>query len=107
MPVSTVLRCQFCGREFKQGVWWTGANYCRAAFLLDYIEDHPGQSAWEISQETGMSYQDTTRGLQKARDWHLVETEAEERSAGGTRYRYTVKSTWREQVALWVEAGYV
>ena len=67
---------------------WRGANYCRGLVLLRCIEDQPGLSAWELSQQSGIPYTDITRGLAKLREYGLVRTIAEERVQGGHRLRY-------------------
>lgn len=80
--------CPSCGRIFRPGLSWKGANYCRGLLLLRFIEDEPGLSGWELSQRTSMSYEDATRGLTKLRSHAMVTTEVEERDAGGIRYKY-------------------
>lgn len=107
MNVATLPKCRFCGREFRQGEWWSWANMCRASHLLPIIVDNPGLSAWELSQVSGLNYQDTSKGLQKARDGGLVTTEAEDREAGGIRYRYWPADGWQEKVAEWRSRGFI
>ena len=101
MVSITTPACPCCGREFKPGVFWDNANYCRARFLLEYIEDHSGKSTWEISKATGMPYSDATRGMQKAREWALVDMKQEDREQGGTRYRYWAMDGWKGVVDEW------
>ena len=55
---------------------------------MGFIEDSPGISAWELSELTGMSYQNASRGLTKLRDHQVVEFRSEERDNGGIRYRH-------------------
>ena len=97
----TRLTCPHCGKEFRLGEFWAGANYCRAAFLLPYIAEHPGLSAAEIAGATGLPYPLVSGGLQKARDWRVVLFESEEREQGGNRYRYTVAPDWKVLVSEW------
>jgi hypothetical protein len=80
--------CPSCGRAFRAGATWAGANYCRGLALLGFIQQNPGKSAWELSQVSGMPYVAATRGLAKLREHEVVSIEAEERVQGGFRYRY-------------------
>ena len=111
MRSATVIRaypaCSYCGREFRPGDSWNGSNYCKAAYLLPLIESNPGVSSWELAQLAGMGFPETTRAVQKARDWGLVEFEAEDRTNGGQRYRYTVKPEWKTAVDAWIERRYI
>jgi hypothetical protein len=79
--------CPSCSRVFKPGISWAGANFCRGAALLRFIDAEPGLSAWELSRISGIPYTDTTRGLAKLREYEAVTVEAEGREAGGFRYR--------------------
>jgi hypothetical protein len=81
--------CPSCGRRFEAGLTWPGANFCRGFTLLPFIEENPGLSGWELSQLAGMDYSDASRGLARLREYSAVATEAEEREAGGIRYRYS------------------
>jgi predicted transcriptional regulator len=56
--------------------------------LLNFIEDQPGLTGWELSEKTGIPYTDATKGLAKLREFRAVRTESEERETGGFRYRY-------------------
>jgi hypothetical protein len=80
--------CPSCGRVCDPAATWKGANYCRGFALLPFIESNPGLSAWELSQVSGMSYQDATRGLAKLREYEAVLAEPEDRGDGSYRYRY-------------------
>ena len=93
--------CPHCARQFSPGTHWPGANFCRALFLLPYIEEHPGLSAWELSQATGMMYGDVTGALQKARERGAVLYTEEGREQGGVRFRYHVSPNWRPLSATW------
>jgi hypothetical protein len=84
----TAPRCPSCGRICDPASTWKGANYCRGLALLRFIEANPGLSRWELSKISGMSYNDTVRGLTKLREHNVVITQSEERAQGGTRYRY-------------------
>lgn len=91
--------CPDCGRRFEPGIFWTQANYCRAAYLLPFIASHPGHSTWELAQATGMDYQDVSRALAKAREWRALEWDEEARGgADGVRYRYRVAADWQDIV---------
>lgn len=102
----SAMKCPSCGREFALDQTWPHVNYCRARYFLAYIETHPGRSAWELSQETGMSYGAATKGMAKAREWETVLCESEERDGGGFRYRYGVAPNWREIMKVWDNRGY-
>lgn len=80
--------CPHCSRQFTPGSYWTGANYCRGIYLLNWIHQHPGLSAWELSQLAHIPYTDTTRALLKLRDWGLLVHTVEDRQGGGQRFRY-------------------
>jgi hypothetical protein len=80
--------CPSCGRLCEPAATWKGANYCRGLILLRFIEDQPGLSGWELSQTSGIPYTGATRLFAKLREYGVVTTEAEEREAGGFRYRY-------------------
>ena len=56
--------------------------------MLDIIANNPGLSAWELSQRCTMDYTDVSKGLNKLRDFKIVQVEPEERTQGGIRYRY-------------------
>lgn len=88
MQTRVYPACPSCGRMFRPALSWKGANYCRGLYLLRFIEDEPGLSAWTLSQRAGLAYEDTTRGLTKLRAHALVTTEEQERGAGGIRYLY-------------------
>ena len=83
-------QCPSCRREFVQGVTWKGSNYCRALYFMDFIviDGNEGMSGWELSEATGLAYQDTVRGLSKAREWKVVDARPEVKDGGGVRYRY-------------------
>jgi hypothetical protein len=81
-------RCPSCARAFTPGSTWKAANYCRGLLLLQFIDERPGLTGWQLSQQSGIPYTDATRGLAKLREYHLVRTEDEEREAGGVRFRY-------------------
>ena len=99
--------CAYCGRVFGPGANWHGLNYCRAAYLLPIIAEHPGLSAWELATVSKMGYAEVTKGLVKARAWEVVTVEPEERDAGGIRYRYEVASGWQETIEEWKDQGIV
>ena len=101
----TYPKCEFCGRTFQPGQTWFGANFCRAAFLAGVVEAHPGLSTWEISQKVGMLYSDTTKAMQKARDWQLVTCSEEQRGNGGVRFRYTIAPEADAIIAGWAAQG--
>lgn len=101
MVTKTYPVCGYCNRSFGPAESWHGSNYCRAVFLLEFIGEHPGLSAWEIAKASGMPYAGVTRGLEKAREWELLECVTEEREQGGIRYRYTVVPSWAETVSIW------
>jgi hypothetical protein len=86
---ATPTACPSCGRVCEAGATWTGSNYCRGFTLLEFIQDNPGLSGWELAEISGVPYADATRGLAKLREYGAVATEAEEREAGGIRYRYS------------------
>jgi hypothetical protein len=81
-------QCPSCGRTCDPESTWKGAHYCRGLALLRFIEANPGLSGWELSQISGMSYDDTTRGLAKLREHGVAITQSEDRAQGGARYRY-------------------
>jgi predicted transcriptional regulator len=103
--IAPVCRC--CGRPFKPGHFWYRANLCRAAHIVSFLQEHPGQSAWELSQELGMTYSDVQKGLMRAREYGLVTYTTEEREAGGVRHRYSVAPGWEEVIAEWAEKGWI
>lgn len=80
--------CPSCERVCEPGATWKGANFCRGVILLRCIDDEPGLSAWELARLSGMGYNDASRGLSKLREYGAITVEAEEREAGGFRYRY-------------------
>lgn len=89
MVVRTYPSCPSCGRTFRPGAAWNGANYCRGAYLLPLIRANPGKSAAELAELSGMSYRDVSRALVKVREFGIFRTEAEDRGEqGGIRYRY-------------------
>lgn len=95
-------KCSYCGRSFGPGTQWSGSNYCRAAFLLPHVAENPGQTTWDYSQISGLPYAEAVKGLEKAREWQVVEYQAEEKQAGGIRYRYTVKPTYETTIQEWL-----
>ena len=99
--IKTYPSCSFCGREFTPGVSWFQVNFCRAAYLADFISELPGVTGWLLAQRTGLLYSDVVKGLMKARVWGLLEWDSEEREQGGKRYRYRVADNWKEIVAVW------
>ena len=103
MTESHHPRCHGCGREFAPGASWPNGNYCRVAFLLPVVAEHPGISAWELAQVTGMDFGAVTKAMTKARDVFsdALQWEPEERKAGGVRYRFTVTPMWSEAVRNW------
>jgi hypothetical protein len=105
--VAKVLppRCSRCNKAFQLGATWHGANYCRAAFLLAVIAANPGLSTWELSQVSGIAYQDASRALLRAREAGAVDLTVEEREQGGTRYRYVVSVEWEDVIARWDAQG--
>jgi hypothetical protein len=99
---TTTLKpaCSICHRAFARGITWSGSNFCRALFLVDYIADgNEGLSGWELSQGTGIEYQDTVRGMSKARAYRVIEARAEVKEGGGARYRYWMLPDHTEQRA--------
>ena len=94
--------CSYCGRGFGPGKQWHGANFCRAAFLMPVIEKNPSKTAWELHLLSDLPYADVTKGLEKARDWEIVAFEAEDRDAGGQRYRYTAKPSYETTIQEWL-----
>jgi hypothetical protein len=48
----------------------------------------PGLTTFELSLESGLSYQDASRGLAKLREYNAVRFEPEQRAEGGIRYRH-------------------
>lgn len=96
------VRCSYCGKAFGPGKNWHGANFCRAAFLLPHIEANPGKTTWELHQISGLPYADATKGLEKAREWDVVEFDAEDRESGGQRYRYRVAPGYQIKVQEWL-----
>ncbi|KKK66157.1 hypothetical protein LCGC14_2966910 [marine sediment metagenome] len=104
---KTYPQCAYCKREFQPGTTWSGANYCRAAHLLAYLEEYPGSTTWEMAKATGMPYAAAQKAVLKARDWDLVAHVAEERGAGGERFRYTVVEGYQAVIAGWTQRGLV
>ena len=84
----TAPACPSCGRICEPGKTWKGANYCRGLALLAFIAQAPGLSAWELSKLSGLPYKDTTRGLEKLREYGAVTTEREEIEGDRFRYKY-------------------
>jgi hypothetical protein len=80
--------CPSCGRLCAPAASWPGSIFCRGLILLDFVAKKPGQSAWELSQASGIAYSDVSRALLKLRHYNLVTFEAEERDQGRQRYRY-------------------
>jgi hypothetical protein len=80
--------CPSCSRACMPGTTWAGANYCRGAILLAIIDKKPGLTGWQLAQVSGLAYPRAVSGLAKLREYQAVRTEAEEREAGGFRYRY-------------------
>ena len=97
-----MVKCSYCGKEFGPGRQWHGANFCRAAFLYPFIKDNPGKTAWELHRISDLPYADVTKGLEKAREWEVVSYEAEDRDAGGQRYRYSVKPNFEITIQEWL-----
>lgn len=98
-------RCRGCGREFAPGAFWSAANSCRVAYLLPIIAEHPGISAWELSQAAGMDFATVSKAMTKARAVFAdaVQWEPEPRESGdGIRYRFTVTPAWPEAVRRWL-----
>lgn len=56
--------------------------------MLEHIDATPGLSAWELSQVCGLEYSGVQKGLIRLREYSAVRFEAENREAGGVRYRY-------------------
>jgi hypothetical protein len=69
---------------------------------LPYIEEHPDKTTWELHQLSGLPYAEALKGLEKAREWQVVEFLPEERDTGGQRYRYTVAPTYRTTIHEWL-----
>jgi hypothetical protein len=89
--IALALACPSCGRNLLAAASWHGANWCRAAYLVKYIRDHAGSSTWELSQATGLGYDQTLKGMTKARELLAVKWTSEERGVDeGFRYRYFV-----------------
>ncbi len=87
MPEVKNPSCPSCEQSLDaDGI--QGVNYCRALFLLPFIEAAPGLTGWELSQRSGLSYGATVRGTQRLRDRDAVVAEAEDRDQGGIRFRY-------------------
>ena len=86
-------KCPSCGRVFQSSASWAGANFCRGLLLLVFIEDTPGLSAWELSQLSGLPYEDTKKGLEKLREYDAVATVREEIEGDRFRYRYSTGGT--------------
>jgi hypothetical protein len=107
VSLKTYPSCPACHRDFKPGEFWSGANFCRGRFLLPMIQEHPGLSAWELSRLTKMPYAGVTKGLQKLREWALVDFEAEDRENGGQRYRYSTVGKWQDIVETWTTSGLI
>ena len=84
--------CPSCGRVFLSGATWQGANYCRGLVLLTFIKNTPGLSAWELSQASGIPYEDAKKGLAKLREYDAVTTEREDIEGDQFRYRYSTGS---------------
>jgi hypothetical protein len=95
-------KCPSCGRTCDPEATWQGVNYCRGLVLLRFIEANPGLSGWELSQISGMAYNDTVRGLAKLSERGVVITQSEDRVQGGVRYRYWSVGRTLER-ALFVE----
>ena len=107
MVTKVYPACTFCGGSFGPADSWHGSNFCRAAFLLEFIEEHPGLSAWEIAQQSDMPYAGVTRGLAKAREWELLDCAPEDREQGGIRYRYTVVHGWSATIQTWLKRSLI
>ena len=104
MSTATKPECSICHRVFARGVTWSGSNFCRALFLADYIADgNEGLSGWELSQATGLEYQDTVRGMTKARAYGVIDARAEVKEGGGVRYRYWKLPDYSEQRAGFIK----
>ena len=84
--------CPSCGRVFQSGATWQGSNFCRGLLLLAFIKDTPGLTAWELSQASGIPYEDTKKGLDKLRNYDVVTTEKEAIEGDRFRYRYSTGS---------------
>jgi hypothetical protein len=78
-------KCPSCGRVCEPGESWRGSNYCRGAVLLQFIDIHPGLSGWELSEVSGLSYAEGTKGLGKLREYKAVVAEREDRGDGTYR----------------------
>ena len=85
--------CPSCARIFKPGATWQGSNFCRGLFLLQFVYDAPDLSAWELSQLSGLPYEDAKKGLEKLRDYDAVATVREEIEGDRFRYRYSTGGT--------------
>jgi hypothetical protein len=81
-------KCPGCERDLVPEGQWHGANFCRGLFLMDSIAENPGQSAWELSKSTGLSYAQCAKGLAKIRAQDAIGYEPEDRDGGGIRYRF-------------------
>ncbi len=88
--------CPHCGNVFRPGLSWKGSNFCKAAYLIRFVAENPGITTWGISQITGFSYSDATKGMAKARDQEAVSVEKEERDQGGFRYHHFALDGWEE-----------
>ena len=88
MTTNSIPACPSCGTPFEVGKWWGGSNYCLGLFMLDIVANNPGLSAWELSQRCTMDYANVSKGLNKLRDFEVIQVEPEERTQGGIRYRY-------------------
>ena len=102
---ATYPACRYHGEVFVPGETWKRSNFCRAAYLTEVIRETPGLSAWELSNHAGMLYSDVVRGLNKAREWGLVEYDVEERTQGGKRFRYRVAPDAEIIMTRWQETG--
>ena len=96
--------------ESKEKAWWlapgyTGINYRRAALALSWVRQHPGKTAWELSNISGIVYAELSKGLQKGRENGLFRAVSEERNQGGVRYRYWEGEAADALMALWKERG--
>ena len=86
--MSRELACPHCGQVLQVSSNWPGINFCRGLTLLPWIANHPGLSAWELAQVSGMAYSQVSKGVMKLRDLEIVRCDPEPREAGGFRYRY-------------------
>lgn len=105
MDSSKYPQCNVCHKTFAPGATWKSANFCRAAYLLEYIAEHPGLTAWELHLQTNIGYRYVGKGLMKARDYNTLTWVEEEREQGGVRYRYSVTPQWAAVVADWYAHG--